>query len=182
MAKRLTRVWSFKGTISIDDDVRAVHQQHALSWQDAAQQIRHRSRFHDTRWVMGIPGPPGKTMQPWDKDGNIIFHIKCFHKETTSPGCEGRTYRERLAVNGRATGWWERRADWEMPRLLASSSDGTRAGCSSSSLVRTIAYKRVRSIYNVLNEMLGASINNTWNAQNAASYWLVNGSRSNGSP
>lgn len=39
---------------------------------------------------------------------------------------------ERLAVTGRATGWWERRAEREIPRLLASNSDVTWA-CSSSS-------------------------------------------------
>lgn len=44
-----------------------------------------------------------------------------------------------------------------MPRLLASISDGTRACCSSSSLVGTIAYEAVRSIYNISNEMHGGS-------------------------
>lgn len=42
-----------------------------------------------------------------------------------------RPLRDMLAVNGRATGWWERSAEQDIPRLLASK-DVTWA-CSSSS-------------------------------------------------
>lgn len=56
-----------------------------------------------------------------------IFHLIQHHE------CKN-WYLERLAMTGRATGWWERRAEREIPLLLASSSDEAWASCTSSSL------------------------------------------------